>query len=76
MDTQKQNRAKTQLDAWKMMGNNINKYISKFEELARTANYMIGSKETANLFLKGLTEPIIHDLMKPPFPIGYLQIKE
>ena len=58
------------------MGNNIDKYILKFEELARTANYTIGSKETANVFLKGLTEPIIQDLMKPPFPVGYLQIKE
>ena len=59
-----------------MSGNNINEYISKFEELARTANYIIGSKETANLFLKGLTEPIIQDIMKPPFSVGYLQIKE
>ena len=76
MNMQRQNRAKTQLDALKMTGNNIDEYISKFEELTRAANYTIGNEETANLFLKGLTELIICDLMKPPFPMGYIQIKE
>ena len=72
MDTQKQNRAKTQLDRWKMTGNNIDEYISKFKELARITNYTIGNEETVNLFLKGLTKPIIQDLMKPPFLVRYL----
>jgi len=33
----------------------INKYVAEFEDLATLAGYTVGSAETINLFLKGLT---------------------
>jgi len=33
----------------------INEYVSEFEDLAMLAGYTVGSAETINLFLKGLT---------------------
>ena len=43
----------------------IDQYISKFEELARRAHYTVDNKETARLFLEGLTTQVMQDVDNP-----------
>ena len=38
-------------------------YIFRFEELARFANYIMGNKETTQLFLEGLTTQVMQDML-------------
>ncbi len=55
----------------------INEYISEFEDLAMLARYTIGSTETINLFLKGLTTSadIFEKVMDHPTPNNYYDLK-
>jgi len=39
-------------------------YISQFEELACQANYTQGNNETIQFFIRGLSRPILEDIMK------------
>src|SRR6267142_3516012 len=54
----------------------IDQYITKFEDLAQLAGYTIGNEETINFFLKGLSQSILEDVMKPPFATTYNDIKD
>jgi len=54
----------------------IDQYIAKFEDLARLAGYTVGNEEMINFFLKGLSQSILEDVMKPPFATTYNNIKE
>src|SRR6267142_3371869 len=54
----------------------INQYIAKFEDLAHLAGYTVGNKETINFFLKGLSQSVLEDVMKPPFAMTYNDIKD
>jgi hypothetical protein len=54
----------------------IDQYIATFEELARQAGYTIGNGETISFFLKGLTPSILGDIIKPPFVMNYVDIKQ
>jgi len=54
----------------------IDQYIAKFEDLARLAGYTVGNKETINFFLKGLSQSVLKDVMKPPFVTTYNDIKD
>jgi len=54
----------------------IDGYISQFEELARQANYTQGNNKTIQFFIKGLSRPILEDVMKAPFPHTYQEYKE
>src|SRR5258708_4012525 len=54
----------------------VDAYISSFEELLRTAEYTAGSNESANLFLRGLPRSIATEVMKPPLPTGYKEMKQ
>ena len=62
-DTQKADRARIKLENLKMQFPNIDQYISTFEELARQANYTIGSEETSRLFLKGLPRSVAKEVI-------------
>ena len=55
----------------------INEYISEFEDLAMLARYTIGSTETINLFLKGLTTSadIFEKVMDHPTLNNYYDLK-
>src|SRR5258707_12057200 len=53
----------------------IDAYISSFEELLRLAEYTAGNNESANLFLRGLPHSIATEVMKPPLPTGYEEMK-
>jgi len=54
----------------------IDQYIAKFEDLARLAGYTVGNEEMINFFLKGLSQSILEDMMKPPFMTMYNDIKD
>jgi len=54
----------------------IDQYIAKFKDLARLAGYTVGNEETINFFLKGLSQSILEDVMKPPFTTTYNNIKD
>ncbi len=69
----KQQRAGIKLEMHKFRFPLIDKYVSEFEDLATLAGYTIGSTETINLFLKGLTSaPDVFDkVMDYPAPNNY-----
>ena len=55
----------------------IDDYISKFESLTRTADYVLGNQETINMFLMGLNVGIATDLLKQNSNMGnYNQVKQ
>jgi hypothetical protein len=60
----------------KLKDNDIDAYIAKFEKLARQAGYMLRSPESIQLFEKGLSYPILADVMRAPTVSGYYAIKE
>jgi hypothetical protein len=43
----------------------INMYITKFEELARQAGYIVGNPKTMHTFIKGLTPSVMEEVLKP-----------
>jgi hypothetical protein len=75
-DSQQQQRARTQLEACKMQFPHVDQYIAKFEDLARLAGYTVGSEETNNLFIKGLSYNILDEVLRPPFPADYDEWKK
>src|SRR5258708_12088378 len=54
----------------------VDAYISSFEELLQLAEYTAGNNESANLFLRGLPRSIATEVMKPPLPAGYEEMKQ
>src|SRR6267142_2259860 len=75
-DSQQQQRARLDLDNCRMKSPEIDQYIAKFKDLARLAGYTVGNEETNNFFLKGLSQSILEDVMKPPFATTYNDIKD
>src|SRR5258708_29441740 len=54
----------------------IDKYTSKFEELAHQANYLAGNPETHQLFLHSLPRSILEDVMRGGVPPTYQDLKQ
>jgi len=54
----------------------IDQYITKFEDLACLASYTVGNEETINFFLKGLSESVLEDVLKPLFATIYNNLKD
>jgi hypothetical protein len=54
----------------------IDTYITKFEELARQAGYTTGNPETLHTFIKGLTQSVMEDVLKPPHIMTYQEVKQ
>jgi len=54
----------------------INEYTSKFEELAHQANYLAGNPETHQLFLHGLLQGILEEVMRGGAPFTYQDLKQ
>jgi len=75
-DSQQQQRTQLDLDNCHMKFPEIDQYIAKFEDLARLAGYTVGNEETNNFFLKGLSQSVLEDVMKPPFTTTYNDIKD
>ena len=75
-DSQAAQRARNDLKSCRMMNNNYDEYVSKFEALADKANYTRGSAEMYNMFLEGLPTGILYDVLKPPTPLTYDALKD
>src|SRR5260370_2491667 len=75
-DSSKQQRARASLDNHQMKWPEIDAYVAPFEELLRLAEYTAGNNESANLFLRGLPRSIATEVMKPPLPAGYEEMKQ
>ena len=75
-DSQAAQRARNNLKSCRMMNNNYDEYVSKFEVLADRANYTRGSAELYNMFLEGLPTGILYDVLKPPTPLTYDALKD
>jgi len=75
-NSQQQQCAHLDLDSCHMKFPEIDQYIAKFEDLAHLAGYTIGNEETINFFLKGLSQLVLKDVMKPPFTTTYNDIKD
>src|SRR5216684_505984 len=75
-DSSKQQRARASLDNHRMKWPDIDAYVSSFEELLRLVEYTAGNNESANLFLRGLPCSIATEVMKPPLPTGYEEMKQ
>jgi len=75
-NSQQQQHTHLDLDNCQMKFPEINQYITKFEDLARLVGYTVGNEETINFFLKGLSQSVLEDVMKPPFAMMYNDIKD
>ena len=75
-NSQQQQHTRLDLDSCRMKFPEIDQYIAKFEDLACLAGYTIGNEETINFFLKGLSQSVLKDIMKPPFTTTYNNIKD
>src|SRR5205807_16926 len=54
----------------------IDQYISKFEDLIRLSGYQLGTEESNQMFLKGLTQSVMEETVKPPLPQTYNAYKQ
>src|SRR6201990_158260 len=75
-DSSKQDRAKKAITQHRLRNNDVDAYISEFERLSRLAQYNTGNPETTQLFLNGLSTPILQDVMRAPPVTTYEEIKE
>ena len=75
-DSQATQRARSELKNCRMMNNNYDEYVSKFEALADKAEYTRGSAEVYDMFLEGLPTNILYDVLKPPTPTTYNALKD
>jgi hypothetical protein len=75
-DTQKEDRACTQLEGLRMCFPEIDSYITKFKELARQVRYTAGNSETMHTFIKWLMPSVMEDILKPLHVQGYHAIKQ
>ena len=76
-DSQRQQKARNELEELKMKYPGIDDYISKFESLARLAGYALGNQETVNMFIKGLSLGVAEDVLKMHIRLGnYDEIKQ
>ncbi len=75
-DSTKENRARNNLKRLQLKAPFIDKYTSKFEELAHQANYLAGNPETRQLFLHGLLRHILEEVMRGGAPETYQDLKQ
>ena len=75
-DSQATQRAWNNLKSCRMMNNNYDEYVLKFESLANRVNYTRGSAELYNMFLEGLPTGILYNVLKPSTPLTYDALKD
>jgi hypothetical protein len=74
-DSQREPRARMELQELEMKWPLIDKYISDFEKLARMAGYNHTNPETMHYFMGGLPKSILTDVLRPPVPLTYHKMK-
>jgi hypothetical protein len=74
-DSQREPRARMELQELEMKWPLIDKYVSDFEKLARMAGYNHTNPETMHYFMGGLPKSILTDVLRPPVPLTYHKMK-
>jgi hypothetical protein len=74
-DSQREPRARMELQELEMKWPLVDKYISDFEKLARMAGYNHTNPETMHYFMGGLPKSILTDVLRPPVPLTYHKMK-
>jgi retrotransposon gag protein len=75
-DSTRENQAHQELESLTLKFPFIDKYMSKFEELAHQANYMARNPKMRQMFLKGLPCNILEDIIKAGAPPTYQDLKQ
>ncbi len=75
-DSTKENQVRNDLEKLQLKVPYIDEYTSKFEELARQAGYLAGNPETHQLFLHGLPQPVLEEVMRGGAPPTYQDLKQ
>jgi hypothetical protein len=74
-DSQREPRARMELQELEMKWPLIDKYVSDFEKLARMSGYNHTNPETMHYFMGGLPKSILTDVLHPPVPLTYHKMK-
>jgi hypothetical protein len=75
-DSQKQDRARQELQKCKMTYPYLDQYVSKFEELARLSGFTLGNPEVTDMFQRGLPYIILKATNHAPYPETYEEHKQ
>jgi hypothetical protein len=75
IDTHRVDKAQSELENLNMRFPEINQYITKFEDLSNKAGYMLGHKEGTQLFIKGLPQSILPNVVKTLLNVDYTTFK-
>ena len=75
-DTQKDQRARNQLESLKMKWPEVDQYTMDFEKLMREAGYQLGTPKSIQMYLKGLPSSVMKDVLRAPTAITYQQTIE
>ena len=77
MDTQKAERARTQIEDLHMKSNNIDQYITDFISMANDAGYHLEGESTKRTFVKGLGKFIASEVYRQiPNPYTWQQVRD
>jgi len=73
-DTQRDQRARNQLETLKMKWPDIDQYTMDFEKLVQEAGYRIGTPESIQMYIKGLPYSVAKDVLAPPLVHTYQEV--
>jgi len=75
-DSQRENRARGEIERCIMRFPEIDNYIARFEDLSRIASYNANSRAVFQLFTKGLPDDILKEVLASPTPTTYIDLKD
>src|SRR5580693_6941957 len=75
-DTHKVDKVQSELESLTMSFPEINQYIAQFEDLSNKAGYVLGHEEVTHLFIRGLPQSILPDVVKTPLNVDYTTYKQ
>jgi len=75
-DSQRENRARGEIERCTMKFPEIDNYIARFEDLSRIAGYDANSGAVFQLFTKGLPDDILKEVLMSPTPTTYIDLKD
>ena len=75
-DSQRENRARGEIECCTMKFPEIDDYITRFEDLSCIASYDTNSGTVFQLFTKGLPDDILKEVLTSPTPTMYTNLKD
>jgi len=75
-DSQRENRARGEIERCIMKFPEIDNYIARFEDLSHIAGYDANSGAVFQLFTKGLPNDILRDILASPTLTTYIDLKD